>query len=64
MASKKDYVAMANVLAAEYSSTSPTGTARIAITNIMQSVANMYANDNPRFNRELFYAAVRGADND
>lgn len=76
MSSKKDYVSMANILAGEYAisadlSDTHNVTAetiahragrREAIENITASVADMFAQDNSRFNRTLFYRAALGRD--
>jgi hypothetical protein len=76
MSSRKDYVAVAAILAGEYAlnaklsdaylvtdeTVSSRAHGRITVENITASVADVFASDNPRFDREKFYRAALGRD--
>lgn len=58
--SKKHYVKTAAILAGERAIVTHAldESARIAISAITYSLADMFAQDNPRFDRATFYAAA------
>lgn len=56
--SRKDYVAIASVISSQYAS-APSMDAKQAIARVTLSLADVLQADNPRFNRERFYAATR-----
>ena len=55
MMSKEDYQTVALVLNAELSITPD---ANNTVRSITYSLADVFQQDNPRFNREIFYGAV------
>ncbi len=56
--SRKDYNAIANVLAGDFATA--TLSQREKVRAIVLSLADVFAKDNPRFQRDRFYAAVFG----
>lgn len=55
--SRKDYIKIASILDAEAAlAVEPETVARIA--NITRSIADVFKQDNPRFDRDSFYAAA------
>ena len=56
--SRKHYIQVAKVLAAEYAISGPT--AKIAVRNIAYSLADAFCQDDARFDRQRFYDAVFG----
>lgn len=59
--SRKDYVAVAEVLRAEYGLTN-TQREEVIVENIVGSLADKFAFDNPAFDRFRFYEAALGRD--
>jgi hypothetical protein len=56
---KKDYAAITNILREEREKTSyGIMGRRIAVDSITRSLADVFAQDTPRFDRSKFYAAV------
>jgi hypothetical protein len=56
--SKKDYVAVANVLNGYYAAASDNKDQQLGIKLIADSLSGVFADDNPRFNRDRFMDAV------
>lgn len=56
MASRKDYVALAEVIAGEVACANTNERVR-ACSNIARSMADVFKRDNSRFDRARFYAA-------
>jgi hypothetical protein len=54
----KDYVAIARVLAAELADNSDDDRGSSAVVHISLALAEVFAADNPRFDRERFFRAV------
>lgn len=59
MLSRKNYVAFAGILAGDYASSDREG--KLALFRATLSLADYFAGDNPRFDRQRFYAAVFGS---
>lgn len=56
---RKHFEAIAKVLAAEYAITNDNPAARFSVNVIMYSLADVFFQENPRFDRQRFYNAVR-----
>ncbi len=58
--SRKDYCAIANVIAGEVALAENDGADHTVSTleNVARSVADVFAADNPRFDRQRFYTAA------
>lgn len=54
--SRQHYEKMAAVLAAEIAVNAHNEEAQRAVRNVAMSLADLFAQDNPRFNRAFFYA--------
>lgn len=54
----KDYVAIAKVLAAELADNTDDDRGASAVVHISLALAEVFAADNPRFDRERFFRAV------
>lgn len=57
--SRKDYVALAAVIAGEVASAAGNKDKLRTSSNIARSMADVFKRDNPRFDRERFYVACR-----
>lgn len=55
--SSKHYQQVADILAAEYAIETHSASQRVT-ANIARSLADVFAQDNPRFNRDRFYGAI------
>jgi hypothetical protein len=55
--SRKHYTAVADILAAELSIETHSASQR-AVSNVARSLADVFASDNPNFDRSRFYTAV------
>lgn len=55
--SRKDYVAIAEVLSGDLATAANPGEA-FKVTGIAKSLADVFKRDNPNFDRQRFYAAV------
>lgn len=63
MVSRKDYVAIAALVRDLADTTSdPTQAVDIAVRDLIDGLANLFAGDNPNFNREKFIHAALGGD--
>lgn len=58
MSSKQTYQRVADMLAGEYALT--TTSSKVTVENITASLADIFAQENPLFNRERFYKAALG----
>jgi hypothetical protein len=59
--SKKDFIALAEILAGDYATASPAE--RMKVFKITLSMADYFAKCSPNFRRDIFYAAVFGESN-
>lgn len=59
--SRKDYIAIGGVLAGSWATATPAEKGIIWVTTL--SIADVFARDNPRFDRSKFYAYVLGDSN-
>ena len=55
---RKDYVAVANILAGDIASHKHAPAQRVAIENVGLSLEDWFAKDNPRFDRDRFRIAA------
>jgi hypothetical protein len=60
MMSRKDYVAIALAIRAEYDATTPGYESPLVA--VARRIANVLANDNPRFDHDRFIEAALGGD--
>lgn len=58
--SRKDYIAIAAAIRAEYDRFEGMEHAQVALENAAERIAGVLAQDNPRFNRYRFLAAALG----
>jgi hypothetical protein len=54
---RKDHQAIADAIKSEYEIYSGFASSDEALRNIIHRIANVFAADNPRFNRQHFYTA-------
>lgn len=57
--SRKNYVAVAAAIRDERENWNPGGEVQVALNYLAQSLAGVFAADNPNFDRERFLAAAR-----
>lgn len=58
--SRKDYVAIAAAIRAEYKAVSDGPALQRSVERVAERIANVLAADNPRFDRDRFLAAALG----
>jgi hypothetical protein len=58
---RKDFKAIAAILAGDYATATPAEKGKVV--RISLSLADYFQKANPRFRRDLFYAAIWGEDN-
>lgn len=56
---RKDYIAVSNIISAEKSVNRDNPDVLLTLINVTHSLADVMASDNPNFDRERFYAACK-----